>query len=81
MSEDLTAAQIAATYEGMLHAVQSITDIIDGNTLSPFNNANKQDYMDRSVGHLEAMKVKTFWTTEDMSPIDAAITAGKAWSE
>jgi len=81
MSEDLTAAQIAANYEGMLHAVQAITDVVDGNTLSKFNNDNKQDYVDRNVTHLERLKTRDYWTTEDMSPIDAAITAGKAWSE
>tara|TARA_R110002074_G_C12074582_1_gene622182 strand:- start:125 stop:370 length:246 start_codon:yes stop_codon:yes gene_type:complete len=81
MSEDLTAAQIAANYEGMFHSVQGIQDVIDGNPLSSLDTADKAGCISRHVTHLERLKTRDYWTTEDMSPIDAAITAGKAWSE
>jgi hypothetical protein len=42
--------------------------------------AEKQDCVDRNVEHLELMVAKDFWTTEDMTAVNAAITAGKAYS-
>ena len=32
--------------------------------------------VDRNVQHLQIMIAKDFWTTEDMTPLNAAITAG-----
>ena len=34
--------------------------------------------VDRNVEHLEIMVAKDYWTTEDMTASNAAITAGKA---
>jgi hypothetical protein len=42
--------------------------------------ADKQDCVNRNVEHLEIMVAKDFWTTEDMTAADAAITAGKAYT-
>jgi len=41
--------------------------------------ADKQDCVDRNVEHLEIMVAKDFWTTEDMTAANAAITAGQAY--
>jgi len=38
---------------------------------------DKNDCVDRNVRHLEIMVAKDFWTTEDMTASNAAITAGK----
>jgi hypothetical protein len=35
--------------------------------------------VERNVAHLELMVAKDFWTTEDMSAVNAAIVAGKAY--
>ena len=32
----------------------------------------------RNVEHLELMVAKDYWTTEDLAPLNSAITAGKA---
>jgi len=32
--------------------------------------------VDRNVDHLEIMVAKDFWTTEDLTPLNNAITAG-----
>jgi hypothetical protein len=34
--------------------------------------------VDRNVEHLELMVAKDYWTSEDMTAVNAAITAGKA---
>ena len=36
----------------------------------------EQDTVDRNVDHLEIMVAKDFWTTEDLTPLNNAITAG-----
>jgi hypothetical protein len=38
----------------------------------------RQACVDRNVEHLEIMVAKDFWTTESMTAVNAAITAGKA---
>ena len=40
--------------------------------------AERQDCVNRNVEHLEIMVAKDYWTTEDMTAVNAAITAGKA---
>jgi hypothetical protein len=42
--------------------------------------ADKQDCVNRNVEHLEIMVAKDFWTTEDMTAANAAISAGQAYS-
>lgn len=37
------------------------------------------DCVDRNVRHLQIMITKDFWTTEDMAPLNAAITAGLSY--
>ena len=37
----------------------------------------KKECMSRNIEHLETMKAKDYWTTEDFTDIDAAITKGK----
>jgi hypothetical protein len=40
---------------------------------------DRQDTVSRNVDHLEIMIAKDFWTTEDMSAANAAVTAGKSY--
>ena len=40
---------------------------------------DKNDCVDRNVRHLEIMVAKDFWTDEDMTSANSAITAGKAY--
>jgi hypothetical protein len=64
----------------MGHSVDLINAIIAGTAMEDDDAADKQDCVDRNVGHLEIMVAKDFWTTEDMTAANAAITAGKAYS-
>lgn len=71
--ENQTPEQIAQHYKAMLDSVWLINAVIAKET-----NGDK-DTVGRNVAHLELMRGKDFWTTEDMAPVDAAITAGKAY--
>ena len=73
-----TAEEIAQDYTAMGHSVDLINGIIDGSQMSEEEAADRQDAVDRNVEHLELMVAKDYWTTEDMTAVNAAITAGKA---
>ena len=78
--EELTAEQIAQHYTAMGHSVDLINAIIAGTAMENDEAADKQDCVNRNVEHLEIMVAKDFWTDEDMTASNAAITAGKAYT-
>ena len=78
--DEQTAEQIAQHYTAMGHSVDLINAIIAGEAMADDDAADKQDCVNRNVEHLEIMVAKDFWTTESMTAVNAAITAGKAYS-
>lgn len=72
--ETLTAAEIAQHYSAALDSVTVITDLM---ALSS-RDADQTATVARNVEHLQLMVAKTYWTTEDLAPINSAITAGQA---
>jgi len=79
MSEDVkTAEDIAQDYTAMGHSVTLINGIIDGSRMEDEEAVERQSAVDRNVEHLEIMIAKDYWTDEDMTAVNAAITAGKA---
>ena len=78
--DELTAEQIAQHYTAMGHSVDLINAIIAGEAMEDDDAADKQDCVNRNVEHLEIMVARDFWTSEDMTAANAAITAGKAYS-
>ena len=81
MSEEIkTAEDIAQDFTAMGHSVTLITDVIAGTTMADEEAADKQGAVDRNVEHLELMVAKDYWTDEDMTAVDAAIVAGKAYT-
>ena len=78
--DELTAEQIAQHYTAMGHSVDLINAIIAGTAMADDDAAEKQDCVDRNVEHLEIMVAKDFWTDEDMTAVNAAITAGQGYS-
>jgi len=73
MAETLTAAEIAQNYSAAgdsvnlinrLDALESLTD-------------EEKDTAKRNVEHLELMVAKDYWTTEDLTPLNAAVVTGK----
>jgi hypothetical protein len=81
MSEDVkTAEDIARDFTAMGHSVELINGIIDGSKMVDDEAEDKQSTVDRNVEHLELMVAKDFWTDEDMTDVESAITAGNNYT-
>ena len=81
MSEEVkTAEEIAKDHTAMGHSVTLINEVIAGTQMVDEEAADKQSAVDRNVEHLELMVAKDYWTDEDMSASNSAITAGKAYT-
>jgi len=79
MSDEVkTAEEIAQDYTAMGHSVDLINGIIDGSQMADEDAAERQGCVNRNVEHLELMVAKDYWTSEDMTAVNAAIAAGKA---
>jgi len=78
--DEITAEQIAQHYTAMGHSVDLINDIIAGDAMADDDAADRQDTVNRNVEHLEIMVAKDFWTDEDMTAVNAAISAGQAYT-
>ena len=79
MSDEVkTAEDIAQDFTAMGNSVNLINGIIDGSQMADESAEDRQSAVDRNVEHLELMVAKDYWTTEDMTASNAAITAGKA---
>jgi hypothetical protein len=72
--ETPTAEQIAKNYSAALDSVTLITELMALES----RDAEQTDTVARNVEHLEIMVAKDYWTSEDLSPLNNAITAGKA---
>ena len=77
MENEITAEQIAQHYSAMGDSVNLINGIIDGSKMADDTQEDKNDCVDRNVRHLEIMVAKDFWTSEDMTDANSAITAGQ----
>jgi hypothetical protein len=81
MSEEVkTAEDIAQDFTAMGHSVELINGIIDGSKMEDESEEDKKDCVKRNVEHLELMVAKDYWTNEDMTAVNAAIVAGKAYT-
>ena len=70
--ETPTAEQIAQNYAASLDSVTLINELM---ALSS-RDADQTATVARNVEHLELMVAKDYWTSEDLAPLNAAITAG-----
>ena len=80
MSEANTAEEIASGYTAMGHSVELINGIIDGSKMVDDGAEDKQSTVDRNVEHLELMVAKDYWTDENMTDVESAITAGNNYT-
>jgi len=71
-----TAAQIAQHYTAMGHSVDLINEIV----ATGDKDVESLDTISRNVEHLELMKTRDYWTSEDMTAVDAAIVAGNSYN-
>ena len=84
MSEETTRSdeQKAQDYSAMLGSVSVITNCLDDDNdfCNDMTSAEKKERVMRSSGYLSFMKDKDDWGSEDMSSIDAAISAAENYS-
>ena len=73
MENEITAEQIAQHYKAMGDSV----DLINAGQPDGMDDAEWADCVSRNVEHLKIMVAKDFWTTEDMTAVNAAIQAGE----
>ena len=73
--------QIAQDYSAMLNSVNVIESVLDANNefYNDHTNVEKQERILRSCGYLEAMVALEDWGDEDMTTVNAAITAANAY--
>jgi len=74
------ADQIAQDYTAMGHSVDLINEIIAGESMADESAEDRQACVDRNVQHLEIMVAKDDWGSEDMTAVNAAITAGNGYT-
>ncbi len=72
MSDTLTAEEIAGHYSAAMDSVNLINDLMAQDS----RTTDEQDTVSRNVEHLQIMVAKDYWTTEDLTPFNNAITAG-----
>tara|TARA_R100000278_G_scaffold32878_1_gene29851 strand:+ start:1733 stop:1960 length:228 start_codon:yes stop_codon:yes gene_type:complete len=72
MSDSLTAEDIAQHYSAAMDSV----NLINGLMAQDSRTTDEQDTVSRNVEHLRIMVAKDYWTTEDLTPFNNAITAG-----
>jgi hypothetical protein len=61
-------------------SVDLINAIIAGTAMADDTAEDKQGCVDRNVEHLELMVAKDYWTDEDMTAVNSAITAGNGYT-
>ena len=72
--ETVTAEQAAQNYSAALDSVNLIAQLTALESL----DEEQTGTVSRNVEHLELMVAKTYWTTEDLTPLTDAISAGKS---
>jgi len=80
MSDEITKEEIAANYTAMGHSVDLITAVIAGDQMADEEAADRQVCVDRNVEHLQLMIAKDYWTSESMTAVNAAISAGQGYT-
>jgi len=68
--EELTPEQIAQHYSAAMDSV----NLLNAGQPEDMSDEDWADTVSRNVEHLEIMVAKDFWTTEDMTPFNTAIT-------
>jgi hypothetical protein len=68
ITETLTPEQIAKNYSAAMDSV----NIINGGKPERMTDAQWADCLSRNKEHLQIMLAKTYWTNEDLAPLQAA---------
>ena len=76
MTDTPTAEEIAQHYTAMGHSV----DLLNAGQPEDMDDDEWADTVSRNVEHLQLMVAKDFWTNEDMTAVNAAITSGQGYT-
>lgn len=68
MENEITAEQIAQNYSAAMDSV----NLINGGQPEGMTDADWADCLSRNKEHLKIMLEKTYWTTEDLTPLRTA---------
>lgn len=68
--ETLTTEEIQAHYNASMDSV----NLLNAGKPADMSDSEWTDCVSRNVEHLQIMVAKTYWTTEDLSPINTAIS-------
>ena len=73
--------QIAQDYSAMLNSVNVIESVLDADNefYNDHTNVEKQERILRSCGYLKLMVALEDWGDEDMTTVNAAITAANSY--
>ena len=71
MDNEITAEEIAQHYVAMGHSV----DLLNAGQPEGVSDEDWADTVSRNVEHLQLMVAKDFWTTEDMTAVNAVLEA------
>jgi len=71
MENEITAEEIASHYSAAMDSV----NLINGDKPEGMTDDEWTDCVNRNKEHLEIMVAKDFWTTEDLTPLQNAISA------
>jgi len=73
MNETLTPAQIAKHYSAAMDSV----NLINAGKPTEMTAEDWADCLSRNKEHLVIMVAKTYWTNEDLAPLNAAIAVSQ----
>ena len=73
MTDTPTSEEIAQHYTAMGHSV----DLLNAGKPDDMEADDWTDMKSRNVEHLELMKAKDYWTSEDMTAVNKAIADNK----
>jgi hypothetical protein len=71
--QEVTAEEVQRSYNAAMDSV----NLINAGQPEDMLDADWADCLARNVAHLEIMVAKTYWTDQDLSPLNSAIAAGK----
>jgi len=75
----LSAKTIAAHYDALGLSVGIINDVTSGNK-DALSAVERQRLVDNNVLHLQIMVEKDYWTDQDMTAVNDAITSGSKYT-
>jgi hypothetical protein len=68
----MTPEEIAKHYSAAMDSVNLINTLMAQDS----RTTEEQETVSRNVEHLQIMVAKDYWTSEDLTPLNDAITAG-----